>query len=215
MARKAKNARQTPQTARQRRQEALAEAAKQRRNQNALLIGSGVFLLLIIAFFLYLNFRTQPGVSGEIVFESQGNNHIEFGSPSPIAYNSVPPTSGPHYPGLRQWQVYDEPIRYEEMVHNMEDGGVIVYYQCEEDCPELVEQLTDSVQPYIDGGRHVAMLPNQPGWSINNGQSLHEDMGAPIVLTAWTRMLKLDEYDADRIDAFIRRYEGIDNHVRY
>lgn len=215
MARKAKNTRQTPQTARQRRQEALAEAAKQRRNQNALLIGSGVFLLLIIAFFLYLNFRSQPGVSGELEFESQGNNHIEFGSPSPIAYNSIPPTSGPHYAGLRQWQIYDEPIRYEEMVHNMEDGGVIVYYQCEEECPELVEQLTEIVQPYIDRGQHVAMLPNQPGWSINNGQSLHEDIGAPIVLTAWTKMLKLDEFDAERIESFIRRYEGIDNHLSY
>lgn len=215
MATKAKPAKQTPMTARQKRQAALDEAARQRRNQNNLLIGAAVLLLAIIGFFLYLSFRTQAGVAGEETFESLGNNHIEFGSRSPINYNSTPPTSGPHYGNLTAWQVYDEPIRYELLVHNMEDGGVIVFYQCEEECPELVEQLTESVEPFISTGRHVVLVPNQPGWSVGNGPSLHEDMGSKIALTAWTKSLKLDEYDADAIEDFIRRYEGIDHHVRY
>lgn len=214
MASKAKTVKQTPLTARQKRQEALDEAARQRRNQNMLLLGSAILLLLIIGFFLYLNFRPRPGIAGEETYVSQGNNHIEFGSRAPIEYNSVPPSSGPHYSNITAWQVYDEPIRYEQLAHNMEDGGVIVYYQCEEACPELVAQLTESVQPYLDNGRHVVLLPNQPGWSVNDGQPLHQDMGAKIALTAWTKVLKLDEYDSGVIDDFIRRYEGIDNHVR-
>lgn len=96
----------------------------------------------------------------------------------------------------------------------MEDGGVIVYYQCEEACPELIEQLTESVEPYINAGRHVIMVPNQPERTVGGGQPLHQDMGAKIALTAWTKVLKLDEYDAAVIDHFIRRYEGIDHHVR-
>lgn len=214
MASKAKTARQTPLTARQRRQEAKAEAARQRRNQNMFLLGAAALLVLIVIFFLYLNFRTRAPISGEEVLPSLGNSHIDFGSRSSIAYNSTPPTSGPHYGNIAAWQIYDEPIRYEQLVHNMEDGGVIVYYQCEEPCPELVQDLSDVVTPYLDAGDHVIMVPNQPGWSVGGGQPLHEDMGAKIALTAWQRILKLDEFDFEKIDNFIRRYKGIDHHVR-
>jgi hypothetical protein len=95
----------------------------------------------------------------------------------------------------------------------MEDGGVIIYYQCPEGCPEMVEQLKEIVQPYISAGRHVVLAPNDPNWSINGGQPLHKDMGARIALTAWTRILKMDEVDEDAIRAFIQRYVGIDHHV--
>lgn len=219
MARKTKKSkgsktRETPMSARERRQRAHAEAARERTNQNRLLIGSAAFLVCMIGFFFYLNSRTQAGVVGEQTFESQGNSHVEFGQRSPVAYNSTPPNSGPHYGGLAAWQVHEDPIRYEQLIHNMEDGGVIVYYQCEEECPALVDQLTESVEPYINGGRHVVLVPNDPEWTIGDSQPLHQDMGAKIALTAWTKVLKLDEYDADQIEAFIRRYEGIDNHVR-
>ena len=164
---------------------------------------------------IYVTFeisRYQPG--GEEAWPTQGNTHIQQGSASPIEYNTVPPTSGPHYPGLAPWDIYDEPVRYEQVVHNMEDGGVIVYFQCEDTCPELTEQLADVVRPYIDNGRHVLMMPNDPKWTEFGSQSAHKDMGARIALTAWQRLDKFDEFDAGRIRAFIERYEGIDHHVR-
>lgn len=214
MATKAKTARQTPLNARRRREQERAEAARQRRNQNLFLLGAAVVLVVIVGWFIYLNFRGQVPMAGEEIFESQGNNHIDFGARSTIEYNSIPPSSGPHYGNLAAWQIYEDPIRYEQLVHNLEDGGVVVYYQCEDPCPELVEQLSAAVQPHIDAGRHVILLPNDPTWAPNDGQPLHKDMGAPIALTAWGRVLKLDEFDADVIRAFIGRYEGIDHHLR-
>ncbi|MCZ0940131.1 MAG: DUF3105 domain-containing protein [Caldilineaceae bacterium] len=171
-------------------------------------------LVAIVALVIYLNIRNTAPVGEEESFASQGNTHIQQGSASPIEYNSTPPTSGPHYPGLAPWDIYEEPIRYEQVVHNMEDGGVIVYYQCEDGCPELRGQLAEVVQPYLDRGRHVLMMPNDPNWTGFGSQSAHRDMEARIALTAWQRLDKFDEFDAGRIRAFIDRYEGIDHHVR-
>ncbi len=200
--------------ARPSRQELKEIAAKRRFRQNLYIYGGGAVLVAIVALVIYVNIRNTAPVGEEESFASQGNTHIQQGSASPIDYNSTPPTSGPHYPGLAPWDIYNEPIRYEQVVHNMEDGGVIVYYQCEDGCPELRAQLSDVVQPYLDRGRHVLMMPNDPNWTGFGSQSAHRDMEARIALTAWQRLDKFDEFDADRIRAFIDRYEGIDHHVR-
>ncbi|MCY3901014.1 MAG: DUF3105 domain-containing protein [Caldilineaceae bacterium] len=200
--------------ARPSRQELKEIAAKRRLRQNLYVYGGGAILVAIVALVIFLNIRNSAPVGGEESFASQGNTHIQQGSASPIEYNTTPPTSGPHYPGLAPWDIYDEPIRYEQVVHNMEDGGVIVYYQCEDGCPELREQLAGVVQPYLNSGRHVLMMPNDPNWTGFGSQSAHRDMEARIALTAWQRLDKFDEFDAGRIRAFIDRYEGIDHHVR-
>ena len=200
--------------ARPSRQELREVAAKRRLRQNLYVYGGGAILVAIVALVIFVNIRNAAPVGGEESWPSQGNTHIQQGSASPIEYNTTPPTSGPHYPGLAPWDIYDEPIRYEQVVHNMEDGGVIVYYQCEEDCPELREQLAEVVRPYVNRGRHVLMMPNDPDWTGFGSQSAHKDMGARIALTAWQRLDKFEEFDEGRIRAFIERYEGIDHHVR-
>lgn len=188
-------------------------AAKRKRDQNLLLIGAGVFFALLIALVIYLNVRSNQPVAGEDVLSSQGNVHIDPGSPSPLEYNSIPPTSGPHYGDLAPWRVHSEPQRYEQVVHNLEDGGVVIYYQCEDGCPEIVEQLTAIVDPMITAGRHILLMPNDPKWTGTSTQPLHQDMGAKIALTAWTRLLKMDEVDEAKIRAFIQKYEGVDHHA--
>ena len=202
-------------TARPARNHLREVAAQKRRNQNLMLIGGAALFVVLIGLVVYLNIRGQQPVAGEETFSSQGNSHIEFGDPSPLAYNSIPPSSGPHYGNLVGWNVYqkDNPQRYEHLIHNLEDGGVVIYYQCDADCTELVQQLSDIVDPYLKAGKHVVVAPNDPNWTINNSQPLHQDMGARIALTAWTKQLKLDDVNADTIRAFIDRYVGIDHHV--
>ena len=98
-------------------------------------------------------------------------------------------------------------------MHNLEDGGVVVYYQCADGCPEVVDQLKQLVQPYIDRGDHVVLTPNDPTWAPNGGTPLHSDMGARIAVTSWQHILKLENVDSNKIRAFIEHYEGIDHHV--
>lgn len=155
-----------------------------------------------------------PTVAGEQTYPMQGNIHIATGQASPVAYTSVPPTSGPHYPNIVAWEVYAEPIRYEQLVHNLEDSGVIIYYQCATACPELVDQVRATIQPYLDEGRRVVVAPNDPTWTLPDGSTPHQDMGAPLAITAWRKLLKLNEVDAEKIRQFIDAFEGIDHHVK-
>lgn len=190
-----------------------AQVAQRRRNQNLMLAAAGGVLVLLIGLIVYLNIRGAQPVVGETALASQGNMHIDYGSPSPITYNSIPPTSGPHYGNLVSWGIHADPQRYEHLVHNLEDGGVVIYYQCPEGCPELVQELEALVQPYVAQGRHIVLAPNDPTWSINGGPPLHQDMEARIAVTTWQRILKLDEVDSGKMRSFIERYEGIDHHV--
>lgn len=119
--------------------------------------------------------------------------HVPLGTPHP-PYNSDPPTSGPHAPGLARWGVYTEPVSKELQVHNLEDGGVVVQYSCQ-DCPDLVKQLTTIAERYD----HVILAP-YPG------------LDRKIALTAWGRIEKFDEFDEARIVKFIKAHIGIDHH---
>ena len=81
-------------------------------------------------------------------------------------------------------------------MHNLEDGGVMVQYNCE--CPELVEKLRVIVRKY---DKYVILAP-------------YPTMKSRIALTAWTRLDKFDEFDEKRIVRFIDSYRGIDHHKR-
>lgn len=205
---KPSKAEKPPRLSRQERQEL---ASRQKRKQNLLITGVAITLVAIAGWLIFLNIRNSMPVGGEQLFASLGHTHIDQGSTSPIAYNSTPPTSGPHYPGIAPWNSYNEPIAYEQVVHNLEDGGIVVYYQCAEACPDLIAQLQELIDSYLKAGKHLVLLPNQPGWQ-DVGGSPHGDMGARIALTAWRRLDTFDEFDADRIRNFIDRYEGIDQH---
>ena len=204
----------TATTSRPSRQELRDIADKRKRNSNLMLIVGGIVLAVIVGLIIYANVKSSQPVGEEVSLPTLGNVHIEQGSTSPIQYNSVPPTSGPHYPGLAPWAVYREPIRYEQLLHNLEDGGVVIYYQCEDNCPELVDQLDAFARPLIAAGRHLAVVRNDPAWTgdASSVTSLHQDMGARIALVTWQRIDKFDEFDEARIRAFFERYEGIDHH---
>jgi hypothetical protein len=169
------------------------ERARQRRNRRlwqiglVVLVGGGLAALLLFAIF-----RPQPGQ--EVM--SQGNAHITEAQMGQFAYNTSPPTSGPHLGSLADWGVHEEPIPNELQVHNLEDGGVIVHYNCPNGCSDLVGELEGIVEGYHEG---VILEP-------------YPDMDTRIALTAWQRIDQFDEFDGERIERFIRAYRGVDHH---
>jgi len=92
--------------------------------------------------------------------------------------------------------VHTRPIPRELQVHNLEDGGVVVQYNCE--CPDLAAKLRGVVEKY---DKQVILAP-YPG------------MPSTIALTAWTRIETLSAFDEKRIRRFIEAYRGIDHHPR-
>lgn len=145
--------------------------------------------------------QLSPGQYPVQTFFDQGRQHL---APDQTfnQYNSNPPTSGPHSPIAARWGIYDQPVPKEVLVHNMEHGGVIVWYNCrggpqpltEAQCQELRNNLARVVQTYLSRGRLIVMTP-------------YPDMPRRIALTAWTRLDAFDDFDEARLASFIERYE--------
>lgn len=136
-----------------------------------------------------------PALPGAFV-ASQGNAHLQSASDPHPPYNSDPPTSGPHLQYLAPWGIHTRPIPRELQVHNLEDGGVMVQYNCE--CPELVAKLAAVVGRHAD---HVILAP-------------YRGMKSKIALTAWQRIDTFEEFDEARIVGFIKAYRGTDHHAK-
>ncbi len=156
--------------------------------------GVGAVALSAGAGYFAYSLAVPPGTE----LPDQGNLHVNLASERTVEYNSDPPTSGPHLPYLAPWGIHTEPIQKELQVHNLEDGGVMVQYDCPAGCPDLVDKLKAIVSRYHE---QVVLAP-YPG------------MKRRIALTAWTRVDAFDEFDESRIVRFIRAYRGIDHHKR-
>ena len=168
-------------------------APPRRARRRSLLIGGTAVALAVAGLVGYFAYRAQAHLPGRLM-PDQGNLHIQSASTPHEAYNSDPPTSGPHLPYIAPWGVHTRPIPLELQVHNLEDRGVMVQYNCE--CPELVAKLKGIVEKY---DRYVILAP-------------YPSMKSRIALTAWTRIDTLEEFEAKRITRFIEAYRGIDHH---
>lgn len=158
------------------------------------LVGAGVVALIALA--VALPIVREAGKPGER-YRSQGNVHIGTGAQTPN-YNSDPPTSGPHYETIAGWGSYDEIVPDELLVHNMEDGGVILWYRM--GAPEENEAHIRALEDVARGYRNVVIAPR-------------EEMPTLYALTAWTRLQRFDAIDEAGMRAFLEAYEGIDHHV--
>jgi hypothetical protein len=142
--------------------------------------------LVVLAMVGYGAYRAGADLPGQYVPE-QGRAHIPtLGTPHE-PYTTDPPTSGPHVAWLAPWGVHTRPVPLPLQVHNLEDGGVMVQYNCE--CPELVEQLEAVVRRY----KYVILAP-------------YPTMKPRIALTSWTRIDTMEEFDERRIVRFIEAY---------
>ena len=108
-----------------------------------------------------------------------------------------PPTSGPHASPL-SWGVYDTEVRDDQVIHNMEHGGVYVSYQ-----PSLpkdqVEKLTQLLsEPFSDQKfqpKKIVLAPRATNKS-------------PIELSSWRRSEALASYDQNKVEDYIVRNLG-------
>jgi hypothetical protein len=135
------------------------------------------------------------------MFEDQGQQHIGVDQTFD-AYNSNPPTSGPHSPRFETWGVHDVVVPKEVAVHNMEHAGVIVWYNCNggpeplsaDECAELRNELSSVVQLMVAERKSVLMTP-------------FPEMPDRIALTAWQYLDSFNEFDRERVELFIDTFE--------
>ena len=115
----------------------------------------------------------------------------------------MPATSGWHYPvpiAPAPWGGYAEPLPDEVLVHNLEHGGIGVHYNCPSGCADLVEDIVAAIQSQQ---RTKIVLSPYPA------------MPTRIALTAWNYLDAFDEFDRERITAFIAAHESSPNAPEY
>lgn len=170
----------------------IKEKNRRQRLLSRLTWGGGA--LIILAVIGVLVWQTAKPAAGEAI-PIMNSSHIETNS-DPGEYNSDPPTSGPHYSeeadaGFFETNNYPFPAGY--LVHNLEHGYVIIWYNCdlldESACTELKSQIR-AVMDELGGLKMIAY----PWPSLD----------VPLALTSWGRIQKFDSFDAARVKAFYR-----------
>ena len=159
-----------------------------------LLIVGGVLVLGAIVLVVVLLFGGGEGDRVGTRMVDEGASHVQQGELP--TYRSVPATSGPHWNlgnGLAPifWGVYTTPQAEPAVVHNLEHGGVVIWYQ-DTATDEDVAKLTQFVQQQLGTQNFKIILSPWAG----------EDFGHPIAVTAWDWLLYLDSADTDRIREF-------------
>lgn len=131
----------------------------------------------------------RPGVE----LPDHGRTHLREGET--VEYGGgEPPASGKHGSPL-PWQVYDREIPDQNMIHNLEHGGVYVSYQ-----PDLPQEQIDKIEslfgpPYSREGFTPTKALVAP----------REANNAPIILTSWRRQMKLDSFDEEKMVEYYLR----------
>ena len=170
---------------------------RRRRNNNLPWVVGIAGVVAVIALPIVVNAVRWANLPGE-GFRSQGNAHISL-TTEHAPYNSNPPTSGWHTPNLANWGSYYEVQPDERLVHNMEDGGVILWYRS--GTPEENEEHVEALEEVAQGYRRIVIAPR-------------EEMPTTYALTAWQRLQRFEEIDREGMREFIDAFEGIDHHPR-
>ncbi|MFQ6019072.1 MAG: DUF3105 domain-containing protein [Kiloniellaceae bacterium] len=141
--------------------------------------------------FLALAAQGQGGLLRVQSFPNEGRDHLDPGQT--YHYDTAFPTSGPHARTWTEPGFYDDPQPATMLVHALEHGHVIVYY--DDPGPEALATLKEWTGLYGGAWDGVIAAPS-PG------------LGRTLVLTAWRKMLKLEAFDAAAGAAFIDAFRG-------
>lgn len=128
--------------------------------------------------------------------ESSGRGHVPQGTD--VKYERVPPTSGTHWGG--SWEragFYTEPKRLESLLHSLEHGAVVVYYDPARITPDARADLRAWADRQTGDWQSFIAVPNPK-----------DDPESAYVLTAWEKRLPMDTYDDDAVGAFVAEYVG-------
>ncbi|NYE37945.1 hypothetical protein F4692_003090 [Nocardioides cavernae] len=103
-----------------------------------------------------------------------------------VDYPQDPPAGGAHAPVWLACGVYDEPVREENAVHDLEHGTIWITHD-----PDL---------PAADLETLAGQLPD------NGIMSPRDGLPSPVVVTVWGAQLRLDGADDRRLGLFLEEY---------
>jgi hypothetical protein len=129
---------------------------------------------------------------------------------APQSYTYCPPASGNHYNRAGQGPIdpnhygpddFTEPAGW---VHNLEHGGMVLLYRCQEGDPGCEEAAQDQIADI------VANFPQSPVCAVPRDRigpvaARFDDMAWPYAALVWGRVLPLETLDRDLIYRFFQQ----------
>lgn len=112
-----------------------------------------------------------------------------------VRYQTFPASSGIHNPTTSIWGNYRVPVDPRQAVHNLEHGGVVIWYG-----PDISTGARDALDGFYaedENGLIITPIPDPyPGVTYPE----HEPLGSRIAMTVWTAK---DDPSSDDDTAFI------------
>jgi Protein of unknown function (DUF3105) len=145
---------------------------------------------------------SEAGCSPVRDFDEVSREHIEVGAEHE-AYNSSPPTSGPHYQLPADGGFYPSPLPPEQLVHNLEHGQIVVWYR-----PDASEATVEGLQALVESANQRA---RDSGTLDPLVASPYDGIEGDFdyVVSAWTHSQSCLAYSRQAIDAFRREFQGL------
>jgi Protein of unknown function (DUF3105) len=146
---------------------------------------------------------TGNGACNVLTVDSPPTSAAHIAQCSEVIYATNPPSGGQHYGDWAAFQTYDFPLAAGNLVHNLEHGGVVFWYNCPEGCAEEVAD----VQALIDG------LPADPlcqGTGVERRAILvpYPELATRWGVSAWGSALTADCVDEEAFITFYVQHFG-------
>ncbi len=136
----------------------------------------------------------------EVAVPRNAADHSDVSSPDLVspAWNTDPPTGGPHFRETLVFGAYDEPVQQARLVHNLEHGAVFVQYG-----DRVPAATVAALRAFYDADPDGLVLAPYPG------------LGGKIALGAWNadggdrgtgRLAICADFDEPAFAAFVAAY---------
>jgi len=186
------------------------------------LVAAGVVAVLAIGAVIYVTQLSGGGGGGDGVesaslddsgdsetlsaveqFPNEGTQHVP--SSQDVTYAQSPPLSGAHYDRPTQGGFYEEPQPAGNIVHSLEHGAVVIYYNESAMNESTRTSLQQFANTHTGTWRSVIVVPQE-----------NASAEADFTLTAWRHRLYMDSYDPQVVFEFLSEFlgRGPENPVR-
>ena len=126
-------------------------------------------------------------------FTSSGQGHLNSGAR--FDYPTIPAYGGPHSGNLLPCSVYSDEQSQERILHTMEHGAVIIFFQPDVAAGDDITQIRQLGTELLREGNRIIVVPNR---LLTN----------PIVIASWARLLPLQSFEDATIRAFVDAFEN-------
>jgi len=134
----------------------------------------------------------------------EGHDHVAVCSY--VDYQTLPPSSGDHYPYWAAYMTYDQPVPEGYWVHNLEHGTIVLSYNCgEAGCADDIATAQQMMDQFPDdplcvsaaeGVRHRLVMTPDPRLDVR------------FAASAWGWTLRANCFDAAEFLAFANAHYG-------